>query len=75
MAPFVERNWLGKFLRNTGFYVTSRNNPIVQVELIFGQLGSLRPNNMNVCMCVVAIVTVVFRRQCKTYIECEGVNY
>lgn len=30
-----------KFLRNAGFYLTARNNPTVQVELISGHLDSL----------------------------------
>lgn len=34
----VEENHFPKFLHNAGFYLTPRNPPVVQVELIFGYL-------------------------------------
>lgn len=41
MAPFGKGNQVHKFLRKAGFYLTSRNPPIVQVEPIFGYLDCL----------------------------------
>ena len=32
LTPSGRRNWLHKFLRNAGFYLTTRNPPVVQVE-------------------------------------------
>ena len=41
MTPLTIWNWLHKFLRNVGFYLTPRNPSIVQVVLSSGYLNCL----------------------------------
>lgn len=41
MTPLVHGNWFPQCLRNVGFYLTLRNPPAVQVELVSGYLDSL----------------------------------
>lgn len=43
MTPF-DRQRTCEFLRSAGFYLTSRNPSVVQVELVSGYMHCLRPN-------------------------------
>lgn len=43
MGPFTDENPFHKVLRNTGFYLTTRN-PAVQLELTSRSMDYLRPN-------------------------------
>lgn len=38
-TPLVEGSWLCRVLKNAGFYLTFRNPPLVQVELIIWIFG------------------------------------
>lgn len=49
MAPFVDRNQLHKSPGNPGFQLTTRNPPIVLVELISEYLHSLIPKIPGFC--------------------------
>lgn len=41
MSPFSRGEQALKFLRNSGFYVASRNPSVLQTELVSGYLDSL----------------------------------
>lgn len=41
--PFGRGNQFYKFPRNTGFFLSTRNPPVVQSELLSGYLDSQRP--------------------------------